>query len=143
MIGGLGSSRKTPGFPEKVLGKMLGDIGGVLGGNICGGGILKCQSLTRRCVPSRQQRRGKRKVVGVRLGCMSSSNPSAREEGNPLSVFVGSHLAVPRTEANGSRCVSVFMGRVQGSGPLKQAKDEVIRLDQLRKAGEDPRLLKS
>ena len=26
---------------------------------------------------------------------------------------------------------------------LKQAKDEVIRLDQLHKAGEDPRLLKS
>ena len=26
---------------------------------------------------------------------------------------------------------------------MKQAKDEVIRLDQLRKAGEDPRLLKS
>ena len=34
------------------------------------------------------------------------------------------------------------MGRVQ-KWTLKQAKDEVIRLDQLRKAGEDPRLLKS
>ena len=30
-----------------------------------------------------------------------------------------------------------------GKWTLKQAKDEVIRLDQLRKAGEDPRLLKS
>ena len=30
-----------------------------------------------------------------------------------------------------------------GKWKLKQAKDEVVRLDQLRKAGEDPRLLKS
>ena len=34
-------------------------------------------------------------------------------------------------------------GKGVGKWSLKQAKDEVIRLDQLRKAGEDPRLLKS
>ena len=34
-------------------------------------------------------------------------------------------------------------GKGPGKWTLKQAKDEVIRLDQLRKAGEDPRLLKS
>ena len=34
-------------------------------------------------------------------------------------------------------------GKAPGKWTLKQAKDEVIRLDQLRKAGEDPRLLKS
>ena len=34
-------------------------------------------------------------------------------------------------------------GKSPGKWTLKQAKDEVIRLDQLRKAGEHPRLLKS
>ena len=34
-------------------------------------------------------------------------------------------------------------GKGPGKLTLKQAKDEVIRLDPLRKAGEDPRLLKS
>ena len=34
-------------------------------------------------------------------------------------------------------------GKGPGKWTLKQAKDEVIRLNQLRKAGEDPRLLKS
>ena len=34
-------------------------------------------------------------------------------------------------------------GKGVGKWSLKQAKDKVIRLDQLRKAGEDPRLLKS
>ena len=34
-------------------------------------------------------------------------------------------------------------GKGPGKWTLKQARDEVIRLDQLRKAGEDPRLLKS
>ena len=34
-------------------------------------------------------------------------------------------------------------GKGPGKWTLKQAKDEVVRLDQLRKAGEDPRLLKS
>ena len=34
-------------------------------------------------------------------------------------------------------------GKGPGKWTLKQAKDEVIRLDQLRKAGENPRLLKS
>tara|TARA_Y100000991_G_C21670214_1_gene220621 strand:- start:84 stop:506 length:423 start_codon:yes stop_codon:yes gene_type:complete len=34
-------------------------------------------------------------------------------------------------------------GKGPGKWSLKQAKDELIRLDQLRKAGEDPRLLKS
>ena len=50
MLGGPGSSHETPGFPEKVLGEMLGDKGGVLGENIRVGGILKCHSLTRRFV---------------------------------------------------------------------------------------------
>ena len=50
MLGGPGSSHETPGFPEKVLGEMLGDKGGVLGKNIRVGGILKCHSLTRRFV---------------------------------------------------------------------------------------------
>ena len=31
MLGGLGSSHKTPGFPEAVLGEMLRDLEGVLG----------------------------------------------------------------------------------------------------------------
>ena len=34
-------------------------------------------------------------------------------------------------------------GKGPGKWTLKQARNEVIRLDQLRKAGEDPRLLKS
>ena len=34
-------------------------------------------------------------------------------------------------------------GKGPGKWTLKQAKDDVVRLDQLRKAGEDPRLLKS
>ena len=50
MLGGLGSSHETPGFPEKVLGEMLEDEEGVLGENIRVGGILKCHSLTRRFV---------------------------------------------------------------------------------------------
>ena len=50
MLGGAGSSHETPGVLEKVLGKMLGDKGGVLGKNIRVGGILKCHSLTRRFV---------------------------------------------------------------------------------------------
>ena len=33
MLGGPGSSHETPGFPEKVLGEMLGDKGCV-GGKI-------------------------------------------------------------------------------------------------------------
>ena len=50
MLGCPGSSHETPGVPEKVLGEMLGDKEGVLGENICVGGILKCHSLTRRFV---------------------------------------------------------------------------------------------
>ena len=50
MLGGPGSSHEKPGFPEKVLGEVLGDKGGVLGENIRVGGILKCHSLTRRFV---------------------------------------------------------------------------------------------
>ena len=75
MVAGPGSSHETPGFPEKVLGEMLGDRRGVLGENIRVGGILKCHSLTRRFVLLRQERRDRRKVVGVRLGCMWSWKP--------------------------------------------------------------------
>ena len=50
MLGSPGLFYETPGFPEKVLGEILGDKGGVLGENIRVGGILKCHSLTRRFV---------------------------------------------------------------------------------------------
>ena len=70
MLDGLSSSRTESGFPVKVLGEMLGDKGGVLGKNICVGGIPKCLSLTHRSVLLRQERRGRSKGVGVPLGCM-------------------------------------------------------------------------
>ena len=50
MLGGPGSSHETPGFPEKVLGEMLGDRRGVLGENIRVGGIVECRSQTRKSV---------------------------------------------------------------------------------------------
>ena len=50
MLGGPGSSLENPGCPEIELGEMLGEKGGVLGENICVGGILKCLSLTHRSV---------------------------------------------------------------------------------------------
>ena len=66
--------------------------------------------------------------------------------GNALFVIVypmgastssGGIASLLPVKGKGGTTRSVLMGRVQWKWTLKQAKDEVIRLDQLRKAGED------
>ena len=101
MVDGPGSSHETPGFPEKVLGEMLGDKGGVLGENIRVGGILKCLSLTPKSVLYPLGLNDRRRVAVIR--CMWSSNQSARGVGSPLSASLGSLPVVPTTEGSGLR----------------------------------------
>ena len=84
MLGGPGLSHETPGFPEKVLGEMLGDKGGVLGENIRVGGILKCLSLTPKSVLYPLGLNDRRRVAVIR--CMWSSNPSARARCKDLGI---------------------------------------------------------
>ena len=84
MLGGPDLSHETPGFPEKVLGGMLGDKGVVLGESIRVGGIVKCRSQTRKSVLCSLELSDRRRVAVIR--CMWSSNPSARARCKDLGI---------------------------------------------------------
>ena len=62
---------------------------------------------------------------------------------NGGKYFVWKYRSPPNRSVQFRDYLIVPYGKGPGKWTLKQAKDEVIRLDQPRKAGEDPRLLQS